>query len=49
LTVQNTARAVVDTARQYSAEDGKKFIILVTGGMETNTTFTAYEKENDWE
>jgi VWFA-related protein len=49
LTVQNTARAVVDTARAYAAEDGKKFIILLTGGMELNTTFTAFDKENDFE
>jgi VWFA-related protein len=49
LTIQNTARAVVDTARAYSAEDGKKFILLLTGGMESNTSFTAYEKSNDYE
>ena len=49
LTLQNTARAVVDTARASSAEDGKKFIILLTGGMELNTTFTAFEKRNDFE
>ncbi|HUJ13618.1 MAG TPA: VWA domain-containing protein [Thermoanaerobaculia bacterium] len=47
LAVENTARAVVDTARAYSAEGGKKFIILLTGGMEANTTFSAYEKPND--
>ena len=49
LTIQNTARAVVDTARAYAAEDGKKFIILLTGGMELNTTFTAYERTDDLE
>ncbi len=49
LTIQNTARAVVDTARAYAAEDGKKFIVLVTGGIEANTAFTAYEKKNDLE
>jgi VWFA-related protein len=42
LTMQNTARAVVETARAYGAEEGKKFIILLSGGMETNTTFTQY-------
>lgn len=47
LAVQNTARAVVDTARAYAAEGGKKFIILLTGGMESNTTFSAYERAND--
>ena len=49
LTVQNTARAVVNTARAYSGEEGKKFIILLTGGMELNTTFSAFDKENDRE
>jgi VWFA-related protein len=49
LTIQNTARAVVDTARAFAGEDGKKFIILLTGGMELNTTFTTYEKSDDFE
>lgn len=49
LTVQNTARAVVDTARAYAGEDGKKFIVLLTGGMELNTSFAAFEKDNDLE
>ncbi|MEO6259389.1 MAG: VWA domain-containing protein [Thermoanaerobaculia bacterium] len=44
MTMQNTARAVVDTARSYSADEGKKFMVLLTGGMEINTTFTAYSK-----
>ena len=30
-----------------AAEDGKKFIILVTGGIEQNTTFSAFEGAND--
>ena len=47
LTMQNTARAVVDTARSYSAEGGKKFIVLLTGGMEINTTFTAFQDPQD--
>lgn len=42
MTMQNTARAVVDTARSYSADEGKKFMVLLTGGIEINTTFTAY-------
>src|SRR5205823_625373 len=49
LTMQNTARAVVDTARAYSAEEGKKFIILITGGMESNTSFSAFDKREDLE
>ena len=47
LTMQNTARAVVDTARSYSAEPGKKFILLLTGGMEINTAFSAFEDQQD--
>jgi VWFA-related protein len=49
MTIQNTARAVVDTARAYAGEDGKKSIILLTGGMELNTTFSAFEKGDDFE
>lgn len=49
MAMQNTARAVVDTARGYAAEPGKKFIILVTGGIENNTMYAAYAKENDFE
>lgn len=44
MTLQNTARAVVDTARSYSADEGKKFMVLLTGGIELNTTFSAYNK-----
>jgi VWFA-related protein len=49
MSIQNTARAVVDTARAYAGEEGKKTIILLTGGMESNTSFTAYEKGDDFE
>ncbi|HSY47364.1 MAG TPA: VWA domain-containing protein [Thermoanaerobaculia bacterium] len=49
MAIQNTARAVVDTARAYAGEDGKKTIVLLTGGMESNTSFTAYEKSDDFE
>jgi VWFA-related protein len=44
MTVQNTARAVVETAHAYASDEGKKFIILLSGGIETNTTFNAYAK-----
>ena len=44
MTMQNTARAVVDTARSYSADEGKKFMVLLTGGMEINTVFSAYNR-----
>jgi VWFA-related protein len=49
MSMQNTARAVVDTARAYAGEDGKKTIILLTGGMESNTSYTAYDKDDDFE
>ena len=49
MTIQNTARAVVDAARAYGAEEGKKFIILVSGGMELNTSFAAYDQPSDLE
>jgi VWFA-related protein len=49
MSIQNTARAVVDTARAYAGEEGKKTIILLTGGMESNTSFTAFEREDDFE
>lgn len=42
-----TARAVVQTCRAFSAAEGKKVIVLVTGGMETNTTFQAYDTQDD--
>lgn len=49
MTVQNTTRAVTEMARAHSGDIGKKYIILLTGGMEANTTFAAYEKSNDRE
>jgi VWFA-related protein len=49
MTVQNTARAVTEMARAHSGDIGRKYIILLTGGMEANTTFTAYDKTNDLE
>jgi len=45
MTVQNTTRAVSELARAHSADVGKKYIILITGGMELNTSFSAYEKK----
>jgi VWFA-related protein len=47
MTLRNTARAVAEMAQSYSADDNKKFMILVTGGMETNTTFASYDKTTD--
>lgn len=45
--LQNTARAVAELARAHTADEGKKYMILLTGGMEDNTAFSAYQKEND--
>ena len=47
MSLRNTARAVADLAESYSADEGKKFMILVTGGMESNTTYTSYDKSTD--
>ena len=43
----NTARAIVQTCRAFGASEGKKLVVLVTGGMERNTTFSAYESGTD--
>jgi VWFA-related protein len=43
----NTARAVIQTCHGFSAAEGKKIVILVTGGMEMNTTFKAYDTQED--
>jgi len=43
----NTARAVIQTCRAFSGAEGKKIVILVTGGMERNTTFAAYDVGDD--
>jgi len=45
----NTARGLVDAARAYSAVDGKKVLVLLTGGMEMNTSFAAYDTDRDRE
>jgi len=47
--LQSTARAVVEVARAHTADEGKKFMILLTGGMENNTSFTVYDKPSDQE
>lgn len=45
----NTARGITDATRAYSAIEGKKIIVLLTGGMELNTGFAAYEVNTDRE
>jgi len=47
MSLRNTARAVADLAASYSADEGKKFMVLVTGGMESHTSYTAYDKSTD--
>ncbi len=47
--VTGTARAVAETAHAYAAEDGRRIIVLLTGGMEMNTTFEAYDSGFDKE
>ena len=50
MTIQSTTRAVAELARAHSADIGKKYMILLTGGMELNTSFTAYDtKQRDLE
>lgn len=48
-TIQNTTRAIGEMARTHSADVGKKFILLLTGGMESKTSFAASEKAGDHE
>jgi VWFA-related protein len=43
----NTARGLTDAARAYAGVDGKKVIVLLTGGMEMNTSFAAYDTDRD--
>ncbi|MGH9423863.1 MAG: VWA domain-containing protein, partial [Thermoanaerobaculia bacterium] len=43
--IRNTARAVREMTRGYAASEGKKVLILLNGGMETNTSFSSYTRE----
>ncbi len=43
----NTGRAVIQTCRAYAAAEGKKLLILITGGMESNTSFSAFDQTSD--
>jgi VWFA-related protein len=45
----NTAQGLTDAAHAYSGLDGKKVIILLTGGIEMNTSFAAYDTNSDRE
>jgi VWFA-related protein len=43
--IRNTANAVREMTHAYAASEGKKVLILLTGGMETNTSFVAYTRD----
>jgi VWFA-related protein len=45
----NTAKGLTEAARSYSGVDGKKIFVLLTGGMEMNTSFAAYDNNRDHE
>jgi VWFA-related protein len=47
MATRNSALALVEMCRAYSAEEGKKLVVLVTGGMERNTSFSAYDNDKD--
>ncbi|HVR43164.1 MAG TPA: VWA domain-containing protein [Thermoanaerobaculia bacterium] len=42
-----TARAIIQTCRAFSAAPGKKVMLLITGGIDLNTTFGAFEQDRD--
>lgn len=42
--IRVTAAAVREMTRVHAAYEGKKVLILLTGGMETNTNFSAYTR-----
>jgi VWFA-related protein len=45
--LSNTTRGLTEATRAYSGIDGKKIIVLLTGGMEMNTSFAAYDDDHD--
>jgi len=45
----NTARGLVDAARAFATSEGKKLIVLLTGAMDINTSFGAYDRGSDRE
>jgi len=47
--ITNTARAVSEISRTYSATEGRKVMVLLTGGIESNTTFAAFDTGFDRE
>jgi VWFA-related protein len=47
LAITETAKAVIETAHAHAGDVGKKFMILLTGGIESHTSYTAYEDKMD--
>jgi VWFA-related protein len=45
----NTARGLVDAARAFATSEGKKLIVLLTGAMDINTAFGAFDRGADRE
>lgn len=45
----NTAAALVDAARAFAAIPGRKFAVLLTGSMDLNTAFSAFDRGSDRE
>jgi hypothetical protein len=45
----NTARGLVDAARAFATSEGKKLIVLLTGAMDINTSFGAFDRGSDRE
>lgn len=43
----NSAKAVIQTCRAYSASAGRKALVMITGGMELNTTFGIADDRQD--
>jgi VWFA-related protein len=45
----NTARGIVEAARAFATSDGKKVAVLLTGAMDMNSGYGAYEQSSDRE
>lgn len=43
----NTAQGIIQTCRAYTVSPGKKVMLLLTGGIDMNTTFSAFESGRD--
>jgi hypothetical protein len=45
----NTARGLIDAAHVFATTEGKKLAVLLTGSMDLNAAFAAYDTGNDRE